>query len=338
MAFTFDQIFSDLRKKIFYPVYLLTGDEPYFIDEISNYIENNILDDTEKEFNQTITYGADTDIQTLVSAARRFTMFANYQVIIVREAQEIRNIDGLEEYVKNPQPSTILVLCYKYKKIDKRKSFAKTVDKKGVFFEGKKLYDNQIPDWIQGTLKSKGYGITPKAAILLADYVGSDLGRIMQETGKLFINVPAGTVINEDHIEENIGISKDFNIFELQKALGEKNILRSNQIAKAMSENPKENPMVVIITILFGFFSKILIYQYLKDKSRNNIASALGINPYFIPDYQKAAGNYTPSKLSQVISILREFDLRSKGIESVSVSEADLPDIALIECYLFWLF
>ena len=321
---TFDQIISDLQKKIYYPVYFLTGEEPYYIDEISSFIENNVLGDTEKEFNQTVIYGKDTDAASVMSYAKRFPMMSNYQLVIVKEAQDINKIEELAPYIQNPLKSTILVLCYKYKKFDKRKSLAKNIIKTGVFFESKKLYENQIFAWINEYLRKKDYSITPKANLLLSQYLGTDLSKITNEISKLYINIPPKTQINEDHIEKNIGIRKDFNIFELQIALGSKDIYKANQIINYFAANLKENPVVKVISILYGFFSKTLIYHYLKNKSRNEVASALSINPFFVNDYQIAAKNYNIKKLSKIISSIREYDMKSKGVENISTSDGDL--------------
>ncbi len=321
---TFEQILTDLKNKIYRPIYLLTGEEPYYIDEISDYIEKYTLNETEKEFNQTVVYGKDIDIPTLINYAKRFPMMANYQVVIVKEAQEIDKIEDLASYLDNMQNSTLLVLCYKYKKIDGRTAFKKNLEKKGVFFESKKLYDNQLPDWITTYLKIKNYQITPNAAKLLADFLGNDLQKIVNEINKLIINVPANTTVTPELIEENIGISKDFNVFELQNALGAKDIVKSNQIINYFAANPKENPLVKVIIILYPFFNKILTYQQLADKSQKNAASVLGVSPFYVKGYEEAAKKYSTEKLMQIISILREYDLKSKGVDSVSTSDGDM--------------
>ncbi len=321
---TFDQIITDLKNKIYRPIYLLSGEEPYYIDEISDYIEKYTLDETEKEFNQTVIYGKDADIPTIINYAKRFPMMSNYQVVIVKEAQELDKIEDFAFYLDNIQPSTLLVLCYKYKKVDGRTLFKKNLEKKGVFFESKKLYDNQLPDWITNYLKQKQYQISPNAAKLLADFLGNDLQKIANEVNKLIINVPSQTTITAEIIEENIGISKDFNVFELQKALGAKDILKSNQIINYFAANPKENPLVKVIIILFPFFSKTLTYHQLADKSQKNVASILGISPFFVKDFEEASKKYNIEKLQQIISILREYDLKSKGVDNASTSDGDL--------------
>ena len=291
-----------------------------------------MLNDLEKEFNQTIVYGKDINVPTLISYAKRFPMMANYQVIIVKEAQDLDKIEELASYYEHPLDSTILVLCLKYEKVDRRKTVFKTVEKIGVLYESARLYDDKIPTWIADYLKKRSYSISLKAALLLTEFLGNDLSKIVNEVSKLIINVPAGQEITEDYIEKNIGISKDFNIFELQKALGKKDVLKSNQIILHFAANPRENPLVKIIPMLYNYFSKILMYHYLPDKSRNSVAAALSVNPFFVQDYQYAAGNYSASKLFSVISILREYDMKSKGVDSNGTS---FPDGELMKEMVF---
>lgn len=256
--------------------------------------------------------------------AKRYPMMANHQVVIVKEAQNIQKIEELEPYITKPLESTVLVINYKYKKVDKRKSFFKNIGKKGVLFESKKIYDNQIPAWIDKYLHNLGYSISPKAGIMLAEYLGSDLSKIVNEISKLILNIPEKAEINDELIEKNIGVSKDFNIFELQNAIGTRNIVKANRIANYFAANPKENPLVKTIVIIFGYFSKLLIYHQLKDKSKNNVASALSVNPFFVKDYQIAARNYSFGKLILIISFLREYDLKSKGVNSISTNDGEL--------------
>ena len=321
---TYDQIIRNLKNKIYHPVYFLAGEEPYYIDQISDYISENILTDLEKEFNQTVIYGRETNAASIVSYAKRYPMMANYQVIIVKEAQDIQKIEDLGSYIEKPLDSTLLVINYKYRKIDKRKSFFKNIDKKGVLFESARLYDNHVPAWITEYIKEKGYRITPKACVMLAEYLGTDLGKIVNETSKLFINIPVSTEITEDEIEKNIGISKEYNIFEFHKAIGAKNIYKANQIANYFAANPKDNSIVKTIMVLYSYFSKLLIYHQLKDKSKNSIASALSINSFFVKDYQDAARNYSFTKLTSIITLLREYDLKSKGVDNISTNEGEL--------------
>ena len=321
---SFDNLLAGLKNQIYYPVYLLHGEEPYFIDIISDYIEQNVLSDLEKEFNQTIVYGKDSEVHTLISYAKRFPMMANYQVMIVKEAQDLEKIEDFQPYLEKPLASTILVLCYKYIKYDRRKIFYKAIEKHGLAFESPRMYDNKIPDWINEYLRKRKYTITPKAAALLTEFLGADLGKIVNEIQKLLINIPAGAEINEEYVEKNIGISKDFNVFELQKALAKKEVGKANQIILHFAGNLRENPLVKVIPILSGYFTKVLSYHYLPDKSKNSVASALGIHPFFVSDYQQAARNFPVGKLISVISYLREYDLKAKGVENTSAGDGEL--------------
>lgn len=320
----FQDIILNLKKRIFHPVYLLTGDEPYFIDEISGFIEEHILDENEKEFNQIVLYGRDTDMPSIISQCKRYPMMASHFVVVVREAQELDKLDGLEQYLEHPLQSSILVLCYKYKKFDKRTKLAKKLREKGILFESPRIYDNKIPDWIIGYLKNKSYAITPKASIMLSDFLGTNLGKIVNELDKIIINLKQGDTIDENIIEQNIGISKDFNVFELQKAIGQNNILKANMIIRYFAANPKENPLLKIIPILNQYFVKLMIYHQLKDKSQQNVAAALGVHPFMVKEYQEAAKNLGFGKLSRVISILREYDMRAKGLNNESTPESEL--------------
>lgn len=331
-AVSFENILLDLKNKIYSPIYFLYGEESYFIDVISDFIEKNVLSELEKEFNQTIIYGKDIDIPTLISYARRFPMMSNYQVIIVKEAQDLDKIEELEPYVLNPLESTLLVLCYKYEKVDRRKTFFKNIEKKGILFESARIYDNKIPDWIGEYVRKKNYSISTKACFLLAEFLGNDISKIVNEISKLIINIPEKHEITEEYVEKNIGISKDYNVFELQKALGKKEVLKANQIINYFAANPRDNPLVKVIPILFSYFSKILIYHHLRDKSRNNVASALSINPFFVMDYQQAATNYTSVKIISIISLLREYDLKAKGVDSSGTS---FPDGELMKELIF---
>ncbi len=327
MNIEFSQLLAELKKKIYHPVYFLTGEEPYFIDRISDFIEKNVLDQNEKEFNQTVLYGGDTDTLSLIAAAKRFPMMSTHQVIIVKEAQNIRDLAGKASflsYLEKPLKSTILVLCYKYKSIDKRTQLGKNLVKYAAVMESKKLYENKIPDWINACLKEKKYSISPKACLLLTEFLGTDLSRIGNELDKLTIGLPQQSEITEEHIQQNIGISKEFNSFELQSALGRKDVVKANRIVNYFAANQKENPMVLTLSSLYGFFSKLLTYQLLPDKSKTAVAGALGINPYFVGDYERAAKLYPGTKLKTVIADLREYDLRSKGLDGTATSGGEL--------------
>jgi len=319
------QIITDIKNRNFKPIYFLMGEEPYYIDNISKYIESQVLSEEEKGFNQMVLYGRDVSIEDVVGHAKRYPMMSEYQVVIVKEAQDLsRHIEKLVDYAENPQPTTILVFNYKYKTIDKRKKLYKTLKKSGVIFEGKKLYDNQVGDWIRRVLSGQNYTISPKAAQMLAEFLGTDLSKISNELEKLKIILPEGTQITPEHIEQNIGISKDYNNFELQKAVGARDFVKANQIIKYFGENPKDNPMVVTVSLLYSFFSKLLHLHGLSDKSPRSVTAALKINPYFANEYIAAARNYPMKQVSSVIATLREFDVKSKGVGSNAVKQGDL--------------
>jgi len=319
------QLVTDINSGNIKPIYFLMGEEPYYIDKISDYIEKNVLSNEEKGFNQVVLYGRDITIDDIVENAKRYPMMSERQVVIVKEAQDLsRTIEKLESYANNPQLSTVLVINYKYKKLDKRKSLYKAVNRAGIVYESKKLYENQVADWIRRILSAKKYSISPKAAQMLVEFLGTDLSKINNELEKLQIIIPKETQITPELIEENIGISKDFNNFELRKAVGERNILKANQIIKYFAENPKDHPMVVTVALLFNFFSQLLQFHGLTDKSPRNVASALKVNPYFVKEYVLAARNFPMKKASAAISVLREFDLKSKGVQSNNVPQGDL--------------
>lgn len=320
------ELVSAIKKGDIKPIYFLMGEEAYYIDKISDFIEDNLLDEAEKGFNQMVLYGRDVSIDDIVSNAKRYPMMAERQVVIVKEAQDLsRTIEKLAKYAENPQPTTVLVINYKYKKLDKRKALYKAIKKEGsIVFESKKLYENQVAEWIRRVLAGQKYEISPKAAQMLVEFLGTDLSKIDNELNKLKIVLPVGTQITPDHIEENIGISKDFNNFELRKAVGERNIVKAHQIAKYFSENPKDNPLVVTVALLFNFFSQLLHLHGMSDKNPRNVASALKVNPYFVNEYLTAARNYPMKKVSSVIGLLREFDVKGKGVGSNSVTQGDL--------------
>ncbi len=319
------QIVEDIKTGSTKPIYFLMGEEAYYIDKISNYIEKNLLTEEEKGFNQMVLYGRDVSVEDIVSQAKRYPMMAEKQVIIVKEAQDLnRTIDRLLPYVENPQPTTVLVICYKYRSLDKRKKLGKMIAEKGVLFESKKLYENQVGEWISSNLKERGYGIEPKAGHMLVEFLGTDLSKIDNELEKLALILERGTVINASHVEENIGISKDYNNFELRKAIGEKQFVRANQIINYFAENPRTHPLVMTISLLHSFFTQLLLYHGLKDKGRINTAKMLKINPYFVPEYQKAASNYPMRKVARVVSYLRDADMQSKGVGASNLSHADI--------------
>ena len=320
----YEQILTELKNRHFSPIYFLMGEEPYFIDMLTDYIAENVLNETEKTFDQLIIYGKDSDVKILIATAKRYPMMAKHQVVIVKEAQQVRNIEELQHYVNQPLASTILVINYKYKKIDKRTRLYKLLSEKAVIFESDKLYEDKIPAWIASHLQQKGVQIEPKASAMLVDYLGNDIGKIMNELDKLHLVLSHGsTLITASHVEQNIGISKEYNTFELNRALVARDILKANRIVYYFSKNPKNNPMVFTLSSLYYFFSKLLVFHSIKERSRENIAKSLGINPFFIPEYQLAAKNYPMHKVVNIIALLREYDLKSKGSGSLA-SEGDL--------------
>lgn len=325
MAVSYEEILSDLKKRIFKPVYFLSGEEPYYIDLITEYIEENVLPEAERSFNQIVIYGDDTTVPSIIETSRRFPMMASHQVVIIKEAQSIRKIEDLAIYVEKPLPSTILVINYKYKTLDKRTKFVKLLESHAVYFESAKLRDYQVPAWIDKFLMTRGIKSDPSASAMLTEYLGTDLHKIANELNKLIITLPKSKpYISASIIEKNIGISKDYNNFEFQKAIGEKNILKANMIVNHFAANPKDNPLTLTISSLFSFFTKLLSFHYLTDKSKNNVASVLKINPFFVKDYESAAAKYNASKTIAVISLLRTYDMKSKGYGDTSSEPGDL--------------
>ncbi|WP_297978422.1 DNA polymerase III subunit delta [uncultured Capnocytophaga sp.] len=319
-----EKILAELEKKNYSPIYYLYGEEPFFIDVISDYIERNVLSDDEKAFNQQIVYGKDITIDALIHYAREYPMMAERRVIIVKEAKELnRTIANLEPYVKNPSPTTLLVICYKYGKIDGKTKLAKELNKY-VSLESKKLYESDTLKWITKYLKDNNYTITQVANQLLVSFLGTDLGRIANELNKLKIILPKGTEITPSHIEENIGISKDFNVFELQNAIGKKEFPKAMQIIKYFNENQKDNAMPMITENLYQYFKKLFIYSSSIGKADAELAREMGINPFFLKDYKVAAMNYPLKKISFCMEVIKQTDLKSKGVESGSISYYDL--------------
>ena len=319
------KIVNDIKAGNIKPIYFLMGEESYYIDKLSDYIEENVLSEDEKGFNQTVLYGRDVTIEDIVSTAKRYPMMAERQVVIVKEAQDLsRTIDKIESYAENPMPTTVLVICYKYKTLDKRKKVTKLLAKNGIVYESKKLYENQVGDWIKRVLSGKKYSIEPKANAMLVEFLGTDLSKINNELEKLQIILPKGSTITPHHIEENIGFSKDFNVFELRKAIGDRNQLRAYTIADNFAQNPKDNPIVMTTSLVFSFFVQLLKYHGLKDKNPNNVAKVLGVSPFFLKDYDIALKNYPMRKVSQIVASLRDVDVKSKGVGANALPQSDL--------------
>ena len=323
---TCDDILKELRAKQYRPVYYLMGEEPYYIDLIADYITDNILTETEKEFNLTVVYGADVDIATVINAAKRYPMMSEHQVVVVKEAQNIRNMEELSYYLQKPLLSTILVICHKHGVLDRRKKLAAEIEKTGVLFESKKVKDAQLPAFITSYMKRKGIDVEPKATAMLADFVGADLSRLTGELEKLIITLPKGhTRVTPEQIEKNIGISKDYNNFELRSALVEKDVLKANKIIKYFEEDPKTNPIQMTLSLLFGFFSNLMLAYYAPEKSEQGIANMLGLRtPWQAKDYLAAMRRYNGVKTMQIIGEIRYADAKSKGVGNPSLSDGDI--------------
>jgi len=330
MAQTAESVLSELKTNKYAPVYFLQGEETYYIDLISDYIENNVLSDAEKGFNQTIMYGRDVSMSDILTNARRFPMMSDRQVVIVKEAQQIGDINKeggqklLTDYLENPLDSTILVFCHKNKKLDKRKALGKVIDKKAVTVTTKRLYDNQIPDWVSGYLRNKGFKATPKAVQMLVESIGNDLERLSNEIDKMLINFKEKVEIDEHMVQKYVGISKDYNVFELQKALMVKDIVKANKIINYFEANAKKNPIIPIIAILFSFYTKVLTIHGISDRSERNLASKLRVSPYFVKDYITASRHYSLNRAIQNIHFIKLADLQSKGVDNVSMTEGQI--------------
>jgi len=329
---SYKQILESLKNKTYRPVYFFYGEEPYYIDELTNYLEQNTLNEADRDFNQSIVYGRDVTPREIIDLSRRFPMTGNYLLVIVKEAQDFGNIELLEPYFQNPAESTILVINYKYKKLDKRKAIYKLLanSKNVILFESAKLYDNKIPDWISDKVREMGFLIPPASAMLLSEYLGNDLNRISNEIKKLIINLKPGNSITSALIEQNIGISKEFNIFELTKAFGKKDAFRALRIVQYFEANPKQNSLFLVIPMLYSFFMKVFLFHQVSRESKSAVASKLGINLFFYEEYKTAAGNFSPEKLKQIIAQLHDLDLKCKGVGlRDSTSYGPLKDFTL---------
>lgn len=326
-----NELIKDLKNRKFKPVYLLHGEESFYIDQISDYIEENVLSPAEKGFNQSIFYGKDSDLISILNAAKRYPMMSDYQVVLVKEAQDLKwgkdadddkkSGDPLLNYFENPLPSTILVFCFRNGKFDKRRKTYKAIEKKGVVFESASIHENKVPGWIEGFVREKGYSIQIQASALMAEYLGNDLSKVANELEKLMLNVKAGQEISVNDIQNNIGISKEYNVFELQNAIARKDAFKVNQIINYFADNPKNNPIQLLLGALNSYFTKVLKYHYAGDKSPQGLASALGIAPFFVREYEVAARNYSKEKVFRVISYLRECDLKTKGVDASGNTE-----------------
>jgi DNA polymerase-3 subunit delta len=319
-----EKIISEWKIKAYKPIYWLEGDEPYFIDKIVEYAEHKILSESEASFNLTVFYGRDADWASVVTACRRYPMFAEKQVVLLKEAQQMKDIDKLESYVENPLPSTVFVVSYKDKKVDGRTNFAKVLKKKGEVLTTKKLYDNQLPEWTKDMVRGKGYDITPQALRLLVDHIGNDLNRLENEVDKVWLNLGSTKLIDEVAIEKYVGISKEFNVFELQDAIARKDFAKAIRIIQYFSSNPKAAPIQMILPALYNFFSKLYIMFGLNSTDERSVASALGVNPFFAKDYIGASRNYDFRNTEKTLLLLHEYNLRSIGVNDSGTSDGEL--------------
>lgn len=323
---TCDDILKELKSRQYRPIYYLMGEESYYIDLIADYITENVLTETEKEFNLSVVYGADVDVATVINAAKRYPMMSEHQVVIVKEAQSIRNMEGLSYYLQKPLNSTILVVCHKHGTLDRRKKLAAEIEKSGVLFESKKIKEAQLPVFISSYMKRKGIDMDPKATAMIADFVGSDLSRLTGELDKLIITLPPNQKrITPEQIEKNIGISKDYNNFELRSALIEKDVLKANKIIKYFEENPKTNPIQMTLSLLFSFYSNLMLAYYAPDKSDQGIAAMLGLKtPWQARDYMAAMRKYSGMKTMQIVGEIRYADAKSKGVNNSLMNDGDI--------------
>ena len=319
----FNDIIRKIQNKVYHKIYFLSGEEPYFIDRITSLLEKTVLDETAKSFNQTILYGNDVNEKQVIDVCRTYPLIPdNYQLVIVKEAQNLKELDTLIPYLNAPLETTILVIAYKHKKVDKRKAFYKALKKSNniAVFDSEKLKDYQVPKWIESQITHKGFTISPMAVMLMSEYLGNDLGKINNEIEKLAISLDTGSHITENEIENNIGISKDFNVFELQKAMTEKNFLVAYRIIDYFESNPKDHPIQLYTVMLHNYFIKVLRYHYIRNQNKNTIASELGINPFFVDEYRKAAATFPARKIHEIISLILDMDLKSKGIGTVDAT------------------
>jgi DNA polymerase-3 subunit delta len=319
-----EKIIADWKKGNFKPIYWLEGDEPFFIDQVVHYAEHKILPEAEASFNLSIFYGKDADWSSVVNACMRYPMFAEKQVVILKEAQQMRDIEKLESYIDNPLASTIFVVSYKEKKVDGRSKLAKTLKSKGEMLSTKKMYDSQLPEWVNQMVASHQLTIAPKALHLLVDHIGNDLSRLQNEVEKLAVNLAGRKNITEDDIEKYIGVSKDFNVFELQDALGKRDLAKTIRIIHYFEANPKAAPIQMILPALYNYFSKVFMLYSLPNITEQSAAAALGVNPFFVKEYIATARRYDYEGIEKVLLLLHQYNLRSIGVHDAGTSDAGL--------------
>jgi DNA polymerase III subunit delta len=319
-----EKIIQSWKQGKFRPVYWLEGEEDYFIDQVMDYAEHHILPESEASFNLTIFYGKDADWASVVNACRRYPMFAERQVVLLKEAQQMRDIDKLEGYVENPLSSTLFVVSYKEKKVDGRSRFAKVLKEKGEMLTTKKMYDNQLPEWTQQLIAGKGYQISPKALALLVDHIGNDLNRLNNEVEKVLVNLGDRKSISEDDIERFVGVSKEYNVFELQDAIGRKDLAKAIRIIQYFEGNPKVAPIQLVLPSLYNFFSKTFMIFGVNGRDEKSVATALGVNPFFVKDYLRASQAYGYPGVERALLLLAHYNLRSLGVHDAGTADASL--------------
>ncbi|MEN7548910.1 DNA polymerase III subunit delta [Rapidithrix thailandica] len=333
MPQTPDKVLEALKNNQYSPVYFLHGEEPYYIDAIAEYIEQHALTDTERGFNQTVMYGKEVNMRNILESARRFPMMAQRQVILVKEAQEIQDINrkevqaNLGNYCKSPVPSTVLVFAYKHKKLDGRTELAKTLDKYAILVDSKKIYENKVPDWIKQYCKDKKHKITEKAVKMLTEYIGNDLARTANEIDKMLLNYEGQVEIDDSMVAKHVGISKEYNIFELQTAIAKKDVFKANRIIKYFEKNPRNNPIIPIISLLYAYFSKVLLVHHNRSLDKHALAKAINVNPYFLQEYITASQNYSLHKTILIVNYLHQADLQSKGVNSLASESHILKEL-----------
>lgn len=320
----FDKILDDLKQKKYATIYLLYGEEAFFIDKITDFIASSVLTEAEKGFNQTVFYGRDADPRAIIETAKRFPMMAEKQVVIVKEAQDLKGIDQLEDYTEAPSPTTLLVLAHKYKKPDGRKKVVKNIKKNGIVFESKPVYENQMQSWINNYIKKQKRNIDPRAGVLLCEAVGTNISIAVNEIEKLFITVAEGEIITPEIVAKGVGINNDYNNFELQNAIGERNYVKAMKIANYFAQNQRSHPLIVTMTVLSKYFTNLMLLYFQPNTSDQEMAKILGIHPFFMSQYTQAKKNYPAPKVVTIIELLREYDLKSKGVNQGASAPGDL--------------
>jgi len=319
-----EKIITDLKKGQIKPVYWLEGEEGYFIDSVIDFAEHNILSESEAGFNLTIFYGRDTAWPDVINACRRYPMFSEKQVVIIKEAQDLKGIEKLESYVEKPLASTLLFVAYKGKRVDGRTKLAKLLKEKAVLMSTKKMYDSALPEWTSELVKQKGYTITKKALFLLIDHIGNDLGRLNNEVGKLALNLKDRKQITEDEIEKYVGVSKEFNVFELQQAIAQRDLYKAVRIVQYFGSNPKAAPLQLVFPSLYNFFSKVQVVYTVSSKDEKTVATALGVNAFFVRDYISTSTKYSYNEIEKLLLLLYEYNLRNLGVNDANTDDAEL--------------